>query len=622
MKNILKLKKRFLSLMLMVLVALGFSSCLEDYLNKAPDSGLDEKEVFSKYANYKSFLYSIYYGGDSNNSSNTFNLKCHYPLQFVLWDQKYSTEALTDMCDMVRMQYSQPPKRGVNSELLANQIGYYKDRAKIKASWKIIRICNKAIQNIDMVQNLKVQERNDFLGQAHFVRAFCHFELFRFYGSMPYLDKALGAEDEWDIARLSTYDMIMRIAGDFEAAAGFFKNAGKMRRDPMSGAGHLNDADQDKPNGVAAKAFKARALLYLASPLNNPSNNEDYWKDAAVAAWEAIDVAIANGYALLSLADYTKNFYGVKYSNEQIWAHSPGSKSAGSGELETFICTAFSGQANASGQCPTENFVSKFETLGGYSIETDAERQEAIAAGEYNEQDPYAKRDPRFDMTVIYNQKPLNGYGNASMYITEDGKKPAESLIPDTPIDRFSRTGYYECKRTGSLAKKSSVTNLLLTDPIIRLAELYLNYAEAANEAYGPNGSAPGATLSALQALNVVRERVGMPEVRDTYTDNKDNLRPRIKNERIIELSFEGFHYYCDIRRWKDAPTIMSGKLYGIQAVKLTTPNPTVYPTGFKYTKVALSDDRQVAWRNGMYYVPIPKFELDRMMNYKPNEAW
>ncbi len=82
-----------------------------------------------------------------------------------------------------------------------------------------------------------------------------------------------------------------------------------MRRDPLPGqVGHLNAPDQKYPNGVTAKAYKARALLYAASPLNNRQDNIEDWKAAAVASWDAIKVAEQNGYALLTAADYTKNY--------------------------------------------------------------------------------------------------------------------------------------------------------------------------------------------------------------------------------------------------------------------------------------------------------------------------
>ncbi|MDR1274084.1 MAG: RagB/SusD family nutrient uptake outer membrane protein, partial [Odoribacteraceae bacterium] len=487
-----------------IFAVVGLSSCLEEYLDRSPDSGLDENEVFSKFANFKSFFYSVYDGADKTDGTGV-NIKPHYPLYHARWDQKMTMESLTDMCDMVRYQYAQPPKRGEGSELFAQQIGYYHNRAKVPQSWKAIRVCNMTIEHIDDVLDISAIDKNDFLGQAYFVRAFCHFELFRFYGSLPYIDKALGPNDEWDLPRMDAHDMLLRIAEDFETAATYLAAAGKTRRDPASGAGHLADPDQGKPNGATAKAFKARALLYAASPLNNPSNISAYWEEAAIACWDALSVALENGYSLLSKAEYTRNFYGTKYTNEHLWTDgsTTGTFSiTNAASFETLIPSVFWSQANASGQCPTENFVTRFETDEGYPLYTDEERATAIAAGKYNAQNPYVHRDPRFDFIVIYNQKPLNGYGNASLYIEENGSRPAGSLMPLTPTDRYTRTGYYERKRTGDFAARSSVTSLAITDPIIRLAELYLNYAEAANEAYGPNGAAPGASLTALQALN------------------------------------------------------------------------------------------------------------------------
>jgi hypothetical protein len=624
--NMKNTKRYTRGLIAALLMTTGLSACLEEYLDRAPDSGLTEKEVFSKFVNYKNFLYAVYSAAavSSEVDPNGRSIQPHFPLYFVRWDQKATLESFTDMCDMARFQYAQQPKRGVASEGFAGRMGYYKDRAKVPFSWKAIRVCNLAIAHADEVLDISEVDKNDLLGQAYFVRAFCHFELFRFYGSLPYLDEALGPDDEWDLSRMETRDMLLKIAEDFDIAATYLAAAGKTRRDPASGAGHLADPDQNKPNGVTAKAFKARALLYCASPLNNPTNDVTWWEEAAIACHEALALALENGYALLSASEYTRNFYGTNYTNEQLWAHSNGTFAYNAGSLETLIPRIFSGAANASGQCPTENFVSRFETAEGYPLYTDAERAAAVAAGKYHEQNPYANRDPRLALTVIYNQKPVNGYGNASLYIEEDGSRPAASLMPTTPTDRYTRTGYYECKRTGELAQNSSVKSLLLTDPIIRLAELYLNYAEAANEAYGPNGAAPGASLTAIQALNTVRARVGMPAVLPQFTTSKEVLRPRVKNERIVELCFEGFHYYCDIRRWGDAPAIMSGTLYGIQAVKLSTANldPVNYPTGFRYTRVPLDADRQVAWVDGMEYIPFTKSELVKMKNYVPNKAW
>ena len=268
---------------IMVTAAMCMStSCLNEYLDKAPDAGLTEEEVFSKYDNFQDFFYSVYYGAN-------FTIKALYPFWFDGNNQKLTLYALTDMCDMSRLQRSQPAKQGDGSQLTW-AVGYNNDAsshaAKVTYSWKCIRVANKAIENIDMLQDATEREKEDLLAQAYFVRAFCHFELFRFYGSLPYIDKVLGADDEWDLPRPTDYDMLMRFADDFQTAADHFRNAGIMRRDP---SGNLSSADQDKPAGVTALAMKGRALLYAASPLSNHGEDPDIWAKAAEASPGKLD---------------------------------------------------------------------------------------------------------------------------------------------------------------------------------------------------------------------------------------------------------------------------------------------------------------------------------------------
>lgn len=614
--------KRVCAWAMLLVAGAGTTSCLEEYLDKAPDAGLDEKEVFSKYANFKSYFYAVYTGAN-------FNIKAHYPLWFAGNNQKFTLEGLTDLCDMTRIQRCQPGKQGDGSQVTW-AVGYNADAAsktaKVPYSWKVIRVCNKAIANIDRIQDLTdTRYRDDLLAQAYFVRAYTHFELFRLYGSLPYIDKVMGSEDEWDLPRLDDYDFCLRAAEDFRTAAELFEKAGLMRRDPASGSGHLSAPDQDKPNGVAALAMRGRVLLYAASPLSNPSNDVERWEQAAAANWEAYRAASECGYRLLPKAEYTKNFYGTKYTDEQLWAYSTGSTTNYNNDrVQAYVPYCFSTNGFSSGQCPTQNFVDRFETAGGWPLTTPEEREAAAAAGQYHEQNPFANRDPRFDFVVIYNQKPLRGYGNASLYVNEDGSLPSGSLLKkkDNSSDGVSETFYYEQKRTGNLSSKGE-QNVVLTDPIIRLAEVLLNYAEAANEAWGPAGKAPGAELSALDALDAVRARVEMPPVLERYTGSKETLRPRIKNERTVELCFEGYHYYCDIRRWKDAPALGRTRLQGMRVTRLAAGKSDAYPTGFRYERFELPSARQIAWKNdGMYWIQFQTSDLLKMKNYVPNEAW
>jgi len=615
------MKKYIILLLSPVLLMVFLTSCVEDYLNKAPESGLTTEDVFSKYENFKKFFDTIYEGNKIDGTTwRAYNIKNAYSLYFEFWDQKYTLESLTDMSDMGRVMDAQVIKSGSISAII-NKLTYDPQRRPVLGSmFSIIRICNTSLKNIDLLKDVSPVDINDFKGQSHFIRAFAHFELFRLWGPMPYLNTVIGPDDEWDIARLSKHETLIRIAADMDSAATYFAQADLMRRDPGPGvAGHLNNPEQKRPNGVAAKAFKARALLYAASPLNNELGAKD-WEAAAIANWEAIKIAEQHGYDLLSLADYKKNYIGNLYSNEQLWAWSAGTKAYNAGELNTQQNGVFGGgKTGWSGECPTQNTVDKFETKWGEPLNTESDRQAATAAGHYKEQDPYANRDPRFYIDIIYNTAPVPGYTTAKIYYETNNGAAVYAQLLDQSYAGITRTGYYERKTWGEQSVNNKTTPQY-TDPLIRLGELYLNYAEAANEAYGPGGMAPGATMTALAALNKIRNRAGMPNVLPDYSSSKDKLRDRIKNERTIELCFEGSHYYHDIRRWKDAPKVMGGVLYRVDIEKV--PVSTSYPTGYKYTRQPMSSDRQTRWKEAMYYLPFNTEDMYKMKNFVSNEVW
>ena len=595
-----------------------------DYLDKAPESGLVEEDVFSKYANFKKFFYAVY-DGRSNR-----NIKCSYPLFFAQWDQKYSLEALTELTDNGRLIGGQVIKNGsMGSDISKFTYDNSASRRPIlDAMFKVIRISNIALSKLEQIKDATPEDIEDLRGQAYFVRGYAHFILNRFWGPMPHITHIIGAYDEWDISRLSKYESFKSVALDMDSAFIAFEKADKIRRDPGPGLpGHLNDPDQGKPNGVAAKSLKSRALLYAASPLNNANGIKD-WEDAAIACWEAILIAEKYKYALIDGERYTDNFYGVKYTNEQIWAWHAGSKTFSNAPQSLQNGIFANKKTLYSGENPTQNFVDMFETKWGDPLNTEEYRKKAEGQGHYNEQNPYINRDPRFYHYIIFNQadiiwaKVANGEvkNKANIYYENDNGKYKYSTLLDQSYVGVSHTGYYTRKYFGDMSVQNK-KNTLMTDPLIRLTELYLNYAEAANEAYGPTGKVPGATISALDAINKIRERVDMAPVKATYTSDTETFRERIKNERTIELYGEGHHYF-DIRRWKDAPKIMSTKLYGMDIEKVN--KSATYPTGFKYTRQPLEEGRQVRWHDAMYYFPFDMDDYYKLKNFDTslNPIW
>jgi hypothetical protein len=628
------MKKQLILLLITGMSLILTTSCLKEYLDKAPESGLTEDIVFTKYANFKLFFDANYDGRKYYSGSwrDTWNYKSTLPLYIDTWDQKYCINSTTDALDQGRYMEGQAWKSGNMSETIVSKLCYDGARRPVLgACFDGIRMCNIAIRNVDRIQDADDNIKNDFSGQAYFMRAWYHFTLFRFWGPMPYLDYVMTPFDKtWDLARMEKNDYLMRITQDIDSAYYFFNLAGKIRRDPMPGvSGSLNyqTYEMHRPNGMAAKAFKSKVLLYAASPLNNKNGATD-WQNAAAAAWEAIQIAESNGVVLLPLVagvgndDRHVNFYGKDVCAESIWTWTYGTQTwnggGGSGWIATMWGGAFMAHASASGQNPTQNWVDKYETLNGMPLNTAADRAAAVTAGQYNEQNPFINRDPRLAADVIYNQSPCQGWTSNKAQIYYEGTTPSELLV--TTWNGRSYTGYALRKYWANNSTKNQSASSIYADPLFRLSELYLNYAEAVNEAYGPAGTAPGSSMTAIAAINIIRAKSGMPNVRAEFIGSKDAFRPRIKNERNIELSFEGQHYYDDVRRWMELPQVMSSKLIAIIPQKVAV--SATYPTGFKYERTELPADRQPAWEEGMYYLPFLNSDALKMKDFVSNPVW
>lgn len=626
------MKKYILIFLLSGLTLVLPTSCLKQYLDKAPEQGLTDEQVFSSFENFRLFFNAVYEGRYRFSGGwYDFNIKTAHPLYFDGWDQKYTWEVMTDAADGGRTMEHTSVKTGAISAFI-NKFTYDgKRRPILQSMFMDIRICNMALKNIHYLEESAQDaddwiEINDLKGQAHFIRAYCHFTLFRIWGSMPYLTTVIGPDDQWDIPRLSKHETCIKIAADFDTAYTFFELAGRVRRDPGPGqTGHLTDPNQRCPNGVAAKAFKARALLYAASPLNNELGVTD-WENAAEANWEALQLALDNLYALqTNMTERKKNFCGADYTNEEIWAWAMGNQSWNSGNLQSIMAGIFvSSSQTFSGVCPTQNFVDKYETLNGDPLNTPADRAIATGLGNYNEQNMYANRDPRLDQDIIFNQQSsMPGWtaGKAQIWRSTLAGQPALSELTNYIANTggVSRTGYYMRKYLWGNSRYSTGSSRM-SDPLIRLAELYLNYAEAANEAYGPKVIPAYATLSAEGAINVIRTRAGMPNVLPAYTSSTaDVFRPRIKNERNVELSWEG-HYFFDIRRWKDAPQAYAGPLIGADIEKVATSG--TYAQMFVTSRKPLDAARQISWKEVMYYFPFDTEDNFKMRNFTPNPVW
>lgn len=642
--------KTFRHIIISVLAAASLSAC--GYLDVDPELGLSDEQVFSSYKNFSSyFLYCYNNNGGKNKGCINISYPMYYDLNINL---RMIWAATTDAADCGAVDVATRNFKNCNlTQDIIERVTFNTSVADAKpvayAMFFMIRQANMTIERIDEVKNITEQQYNDLLGQCYFARGYCHFVLARFFGGMPYLSHTLGADDEWDLPRESTHSTFVKAADDCYTAYEYLKKAGYMRRDARPGQpGHLTATTINQPNGVAALAIRARALLYAASPLSNEKGVED-WINASNACAEAIKAAEEEQYELLPFELYSDNFYGKEATNECIffWVASNGKGTYWKDNYQNYV--GFFGfpqshYAKAAGCCPTQNFVDKFETIDGYALNTPEDRAKAEAAGSYMEQDPYCLapgtdrgRDPRFDFGVVHDGSTTD-FVDGVINICYD---PATKTYPLTKINgqdeafaiewgsednnqqSYTNTGYYMNKYwTGARGDKQTSAQPKI-DPVVRMADLYLMYAEAVNEAYGPDGIADGYELTALDCINKVRARAGMPPVRSEYTGDKDTFRERIRNERCVELCYESNHYYFDIRRWKIAPQTMDNALNPLYGMWVETcPVSEQYPAGRKYERRKLAANRQGTWKDCMYYLPFPDSEARKLKTFQNNAAW
>lgn len=617
----------------------GFSSCT--YLDISPDLGMSEEDVFSKYKEFKSFLDAAYDGtGKQASKSNIAYLNLLYgsfPLRLDANDYRYTFITMTDLADCGRQNMrSQTTKLGV----LGENNHFVDDRMPIfEAMFRCIRVANKCIEKIDMIQDGTKEDIEDLLGQAYFIRAWSHMTLCNYFGGMPYLDHALQADEDFDLPRETAIVTYQKAAEDFKTAYEHFAAAGRVRRDPGPGQpGHLSNSQQNRPNGVAAMALRGRCLLFAASPLNNKTGDVKLWQDAAVANAEALALAEQYQYELLPWEKWDNNTWGAAYSNEQLWAWNYGAIKASGAVVRNWLPYAATNYKNGGGVMPTQGAVDMYETIWGDPLYYEAERDAAYAkTGEgvagpdgqlhhYYEQNPYQNRDPRMSKIIIYDGmtvrkgtsgKPINIYYNGKSWpaTSLNGKNRSFGYPWNSQNLAATSTGYYYGGRwDGNYVS----ANYQVTDPLIRLAEVYLSYAEATNEAYGPTGTAGGSSMTALDAVNKIRARAGMPNVQERFTTSKDALRPRIQNERNVEFMFEGHHYYIDERRWCIAAERMKAPLMGMYIESV--PASTTYPNGKKYTRTPIN--YQASWKDAMNYFFLPNEEATKLKNFVNNEMW
>lgn len=369
-------------------------------------------------------------------------------------------------------------------------------------------------------------------GEAFFLRGMFHFELLSRYGAITLATRVFTRDEELNLPK-NTYDeCVKQIADDCDSAILMLP----------SWTQSWSAANRGRATKMAALALKSRLYLYAASPLNNPSNDVAKWELAATVSKALID---SNRHSLLSSYYNIFNFGSAQYNNEVIFA----TKANNRNDIE--INNAPISYDGAKGRTnPTQEMVDAFEMTNGKPI--------SDPTSGYNPANPYNGRDPRLALTINYNTRVFKGRQVQTYVGGADGLGRNVNA---------TKTGYYMRKFLSEAATWNQASNTNARRPwvIFRYAEILLNAAEALNEAQGP-------VANVYTWVNRVRQRSGinMPPLPAGLT--KEAMRERIKNERMVELCFEG-HRFFDVRRWKEGELYFNRPVTGMRI----TQNGSVY---------------------------------------------
>lgn len=613
-----------------MIIVFGFTttSC-ESYLDKSINNGASDEIIYRNYNSMLGFLDRIY--SDTilinNQVINDNQNALSYP------------GAISD--ELASVANDQP----VNFVTAGNWLEVKTKRMEvgclglspISKSYSGLRIVNRVINDIDKIKVLSSTERAQLLGQAYFLRANFYFELIRRYGGMPIFDKLINASDNLDIPRKTYLESSDWMVTDLDSAIKYLPT-------------EWPEESYGRPNRLAAMSLKSMALLYAASPLMqnglditlNNGYNIERAKTAAIAAQATLDAIATHPYHKLMPIDQYRYIFLMPQPNnfsnpENLWYNRsmPGNNSA---YLRTFWLTfPFDNKTGTQGvqyHAPTQNIVDLFEKKGSdgyYYPITDP-------ASGYNLQDPYKDRDPRFTNDILCPgeawSKDLTG---KQVYVpTYQGGYSQDYISTNKNTNARQQTGYM-CKKfiwpEANNVWQNQFGLYRVITVYIRVAQVYLDFAEASFEATSSaNAIVPGCKISAVEALNVIRNRGGIGDLPQSYASDPVKFRQAYRRERAVELMFENHRWY-DIRRWMIFDEVFKGQ-YPIKGIKATPKNsgytavqlkslPAIYYklTDFDYEVIDVTSEVR-NYQNRNYWYPLPMDDVASMRNLKQNPGW
>ncbi|SEM03723.1 Starch-binding associating with outer membrane [Chitinophaga rupis] len=595
-------------LLIYILVLGAFTSC-KKYLDQVPDDRLTIDETFRTWNTASKFLANVYaripdeFGqrnpGDNENRG--------------LW---------TGGCDEADFVWGFVQSNDVNIGNWDANSGFVRDYWT--NFYKGIRAASVFIQNADKITDRSQQQKEQYKAEARALRAMYYFYLMRIYGPVVILGETPTAVDtNLQIPRNSIDECVSYISAELTTAASVLP------------AKPATAQDYGRITKGIALAFRANALMYAASPLYNGNaelaslKNKDgkqlisqsfdvnKWKTAADAYKEFITQFVPGTYNLFKKNNSSGAFDPylscrdvilTDWNEEVIFARTRGSLDSRQYELTPYHSGAPSGELKGSGGLgATQNMVDAFFMKNGRSI-TDPLSQ-YVSSGYSDFQAPntthtsstynqWVNREPRFYVNITYDGSTwLNtDFGEIVTRLYNTGNSGRKTGGGD-----YSPTGYIVRKAMGLGRWNVNDRTLIL----IRLAEIYLSYAECLNEAT-PNDP------DILKYLNLIRERAGIPLYGSSELPapaGQAAMRDAIRKERRVELAFENNRFF-DVRRWKIAEQTENGPMYGLN-INADMP---------EFLNVVSFETRVFNKRH--YFFPLPSDDINNDKELVQNPGW
>ncbi|MBK5721684.1 RagB/SusD family nutrient uptake outer membrane protein [Dysgonomonas sp. Marseille-P4677] len=557
---------------LFLILGMSLVSC-EDYLDKEPNSTVSGEDAFKNFMNFQGYIEEIYNCIPDKE-------KCNWCPSWNWGDDEiFNPEAdsrMTHQADLGNFRAWQTTGNWLFKSGSSSTSTNKFDHSLWPHAWYCISKTNEGLANLDKLTTATQEEKDLIEGQLYFFRAWWHFELMAYFGGLPYVDQILDATGSLTLPRLSYQECADKAAADFRKAADLLPvdwdntNVGK----------NTVGKNQLRINKIMALGYLGKNYLWAGSPLmkNGPQTggtqtynyDQEYCKKAAEAFGELLSL-IEAGSTQYALAEFNyKNIYdheraaGAKssfsdifYTTRQNWLM-PGSVEA--------IFRGPSPDANGSNwntskvfgpkvanlvshdnviHQPTANYVNLYGMANGLPLDD--------PNSGFDPNYPFKDRDPRFYHDIVFDGfKYVNSAMPADMeYLRYCSLYTGGAM---RPVANASRTGYFIQKLVPHTCNEYDRTydwggNLHCYLPYMRLADIYLMYAEACAAFGGATAKSSNFSKTAKEAINTLRDRVGAGHVAESYAADSRKFIDEIRRERAVELSFEGFRFN-DLQRW------------------------------------------------------------------------